>query len=356
MAMKVSPTPTATRALQRLTITRPPPVRPAANRVGVDAVEKRRTAVGLLSGHPGTVRARAAFRKLAGPDPVLEAEPGAVRRPRTTGTLAPESAVAEWVRARGAVTGQGPRGTNYLSELGVQRNLDTLDQKFRDQVEGLIAEARAGLDARQAALPRVPLLGSDLPPPDRAEQLRNVRERVRHDLAQFRDYVQKSIDTNDRALGDELVSLGRANTTEGGPWAAAPMYGVVMGSDFGQGPPGLIEELQEFFLTPTGAAGEVNGMLTALQQQELVALAVALDDPAVTETLPTLLYNRAYPWLQGPPPGTDAADVYAELVRLATPPATEPNQLDATGTRIVAIDAEKLGMRQFAGDRGSRAT
>ena len=57
-----------------------------------------------------------------------------------------------------------------------------------------------------------------------------------------------------------------------------------------------------------------------------------------------------------PPPGTDAADVYAELVRLATPPATEPNQLDATGTRIVAIDAEKLGMRQFAGDRGSRAT
>lgn len=356
MATKVSPTPTAVRALQRLTITRPPPVRPAANRVGVDPAEKRRTAMGLLSGHTGTVRARAAFRKLAGPDPVLDAESGDVRRPRTTGTLAPESAVAEWVRARGAVTGQGPRGSGYLSDLGVQKNLDGIDQRFRDQVEALIADARAGLDARLADLPRVPLLGSDMPPPDRSEQLRNIAERVRHDLAQFRDYCQKAMDTNDRPLADQLVSVGRANTAESGPWAAAPMYGVVRGSDFGQGPPGLIEELQEHFLTPTGAAGEVNGVLTALQQQELIALATALDNPAVAEQLPTLLATPAYPWLQGPPPGMDAADVYAALVRLAAPPAEELQQLDATGTRITAIDAEKLGMRQFAGDRGSRAT
>src|SRR5205807_2337933 len=110
-----------------------------------------------------------------------------------------------------------------------------------------------------------------------------------------------------------LVSVARANTAaEGAPWFKSPDYDVLMGSTVGQGPPGLVEELQEFFLTPKGAAGEVNAMLSVLQQQELAALETALGDPAAAEALPTLLLNRAYPWLQGPPADADPADVYAE--------------------------------------------
>jgi hypothetical protein len=86
------------------------------------------------------------------------------------------------------------------------------------------------------------------------------------------------------------------------------------------------------------------------------AIETVLGDPVAAGKVGTLLAVPAWPWLLGPRPDADPAERYAELVRLATPPATEPNQLDATGTRIEAIDAEKRGMRQFAGDRGSRGT
>jgi hypothetical protein len=333
-------------------------VRPTVNRVGADPAEKRRVALGLLGAHPGTAVAQAAFKRLVGTTPTLSA-PSPVGRARGGTALAPDSAVGEWLRTRAGIVGQGPRGSGYLSDLGVQTNLDSADAKFRATVQELLADARTGLGQRLADLPQVPLLGTDMPPPDRAAQLADIAQRVRHDLSQFRDYAQKAMSTNDRALADELVSVARANTArEGAHWFKDPDYSVLMGSSVGQGPPGLVEELQEFFLTPKGAAGEVNAILSVLQQQELAALETALADPAAAESLPTLLLNRAYPWLQGPPADADPADVYAELVRLATPLTDAPGQLDGAGTRISisAIDAEKLGNRQFAGDRGPRGT
>ena len=236
------------------------------------------------------------------------------------------------------------------------KNLESIDAKFSRQVQELLIGAHEGLNQRLAAMPAIPALGTDVPPVDRASQLQNIGERCRADLALFRDYLQKALDTNDRALADQLVAVARSNSVEGGPWSRNPEHDQLWGSAFGQGPAGLVAEAREHFLTPRGAAGAVNTTLTALQLQELSALATALNDPNALDHLPVLLGNRAYPWLQGVPDGVDPADVYGELVKLGSPPDDQPAELDREGTRLTSIDAEARAMRQYAGDVGSRGT
>src|SRR5438128_5453638 len=112
MVMKLTPTPLGTRALQRLVVTPPPPVRPAALRVGVDPVEKRRVAQSLLDGHSGAVRARVALHRLVGSAPPLAEPTDDVRRPRPGAPpVSPDSAVGEWLASRAQVIAQGPQGT-----------------------------------------------------------------------------------------------------------------------------------------------------------------------------------------------------------------------------------------------------
>jgi len=106
MAQRLMATPTATRPLQRLTIQRPPPVRSAVNRPGVDPREKRRVALGLLNGHEGAVQAKVALHQLVGSPPAFsDAEASSdARRSRGKLALAPEAVMAQWGAARDAIT------------------------------------------------------------------------------------------------------------------------------------------------------------------------------------------------------------------------------------------------------------
>ena len=328
--------PTARRAgLQRLgTGAQPlPSALLRANQLGSDARGKSSTGMGLVDGHPGSKKLRAKFLEIVG------AEPGNGRE------LAEGSGVKQWADARQQVITQGREDGLTERDRAVARMLAPIDAQFQSAVRARLDDMRAGLDQRAADLPVVPPLGEDaaLPPPDRAEQLRLVRERVRDDYAQWSEHAAVAVRTNDRALAAELVSVGRRNTLPGGPWFKGAVYNTAQN---------LVGTMQEYFRTPKVAAGEVNAVLTDLQRANLGALETALNAPDVAQQLPLLLFNRAFAWLQAPDPAQDPADRYDAILALTVRAGERLQELDESGERLIGHDSEAPGPVQVTGDWG----
>ena len=335
MATKGGAAPTATRAgLQRLAAgTRPPPSALRANQTGPDRRAKNAAGMKLVDEHSGSTTLRTKFLQIVG------AEPGDGR------ALAQGSGVKQWADARQHVITQGREDGLSEHDRPVVRLLAPIDTQYRAAVQARLGDMRAGLDQREVDYPVVPPLGEEagLPPPERATQLAVVRERVSEDFGQYEEHGALAVRTNDFVLGSELVSVGRRNTLPGGPWFQGAVYDKVQR---------LIDGLQEFFRTPKVAAGEANAVLTELQRADLDALERELNNPAVAERLPMLLFNRTFRWLQAPDPAPDAADRFDELAALAARVEPALRQLDASGERLIAAEGEDLLPIQLTGDRG----
>lgn len=336
---------TGTRAgLRRLGAGQPvvPNRAPALSQPGGDPAGKRRTAMGLVDGHADSATARTAFGQITGVPPGTGAPPGDTNPPLLIRRLAPESGVLTWLQARRPILDQGPQGTGDLSQRALDVALAPVDRQFAAAVEVRVNTIRAALDRRAADLPEVPVLGAGLPPPDRAEQLRLTRERVREDVEQFAEMARFATETNDRALADELAALARSNTRPGGVWDDPRAYTLVWGSDPpNPEQPGIVPALVEHFATPRSLAGEVNRALVAFQRQQLAALETALASAAPDDRIAAEFNAHVYWAYEAPDPNGDPFDRYVRILTLAQPAGDQ--LLELRGRRLVATSAAKPG-------------
>jgi len=339
---------------RRLGVPLPPPTtRGALNAPGGDPRAKRRTAMQLVDGHAGSAAARARFAQLVGTPPGTgfppgSDNPGPATRATAVQALDPESGVQQWLQARNAIITQGRADGLDKHDRPVQRLLAPVDAQFQAAAAQRKTAIREALAQRSADLPDVPALGTELPPPDRAEQLRLVRERVSGDLDQYVEHCRLAIGSSDRALAGELVSVGRTNTaTTAAPWGDGPAYMVVRGTE---AQPGLLDQVEEHFETPKTAAGAVNALLTELQLKQLEGLETALASPAPEERIPGEFNAHVYWAFEVPDPSADPADRYERLMALARPSEQQPKRLQ--GQRLVDIQGEKQGPARSVRDVG----
>ncbi len=302
---------------------------------GQDPAAKRRVGMGLVDAHDGSKEIHRRVAGLLGPT-------------RADGKLDPSALLSQWTKARNAVLKEGPRGSGLRTDIGVTAGLREVDTRFGKLAGDHLDAMRAALDGRAADFQRIPELGAgSLPPTDRAEQLRLVRERVRSDLDQLSEMADTAMRSNDRALADELCSVVHTNTVEGGLWAKPPA--LTRGT-------ALADELREWFATPRTVAGAAAAALGELQAAAITGLDNELKRPDAAERVPVLLANGVFQWLMPPDADQDGADRFNELAQLAAAPQ-DVLQLSADGSRLVAIEAEAPGPVQWGGlDRGSRGT
>ncbi len=313
---------------RRLGIPMPPPTtRGALNAPGGDPRAKRRTAMQLVDAHAGSAAARARFAQLVGTPPGTGFPPGSDNPgPATRATAVQEldkgSGVRQWLAERAAIIAQGRADGLDKHDRPVQRLLAPVDQRFQAGAAQGKTAIRGALAQRSADLPDTPALGTELPPPDRAEQLRLVRERVSNDLDQYAEHSGLAMETNDRALAGELVSVGRTNTaTTAAPWGDGPAYMVVQGTE---AQPGLLDQLE--------------------------GLETALASPAPEERIPGEFNAHVYWAFEVPDPSADPADRYERLMALARPSEQQPKRLQ--GRRLVDIEGEKQGPARSVRDVG----